>query len=39
MPSLDHGGIEGVDSLVGLLSIIFVSLVNLQCVQQFGSNI
>jgi hypothetical protein len=40
--SLDHGhhwNCKGVDSLVGFLSIIFVWLINLQCVQQLGSNI
>ena len=42
MPSLGHEwhqNCKGVDSHVGFLSIIFVSLVNLQRVQQFGSNI
>ena len=42
MPLLDHGqhqNCEGANSYVGVLSILFVWLVNLQCVQQFGSSI
>jgi hypothetical protein len=36
---MHHWNRKGVDSLVGFLSIIFVWLINLQCVQQLGSNI
>jgi hypothetical protein len=41
MPLLDHPwhwSYDGVDSCVGFLYIDFVSLVYLQCVQQFGSD-
>ena len=34
-----HRNCDGGDSQVGFLSIILISLVNLRCVQPFGSSI